>query len=697
MLARVWSRTRATWLDIVTRATRLAIVTGALLALGVAGATAAVPGWTTYDHDSARSATDPDSTAAVTPTAAWSAAVPLDGPVWAQPLVYGSRAYVVTENDTVYALDTATGAVVWQRSVGTPVPSGDLPCGDITPTVGITSTPAIDPATGRIYAVADVLIGGAVEHQLVALDLDTGALASGFPVAVDPPGQDPKAILQRGALALDAGRVIIPYGGNDGDCSTYHGWLVSAAQSGAGAQTTFEVDSGSGESQGAIWGAGDGPSQDAAGDLFVETGNGNSSTPDFQESVVQLGPSLAVLAHWTASNWKALDTSDLDLGSAEPLPLPGGLLFVAGKDGVGRLVSATALGSAGQVFSAQVCSSGGVFGASLYRAGVIYVPCSGGLVALAVTTASGPSFTPLAGFSAPAGASGPPIFAGGLVWSTGWRSTGILYGLDPATGAVRFQTALGSFAHFATPSAGGGRLFVAAGSKVSALTISAFPPATTITLAASANPVTAGRPVTLTATVAPAPDAGAISFTAAGVALPGCGAVNIAAGTGQATCRATLTAGRHPLQAAYTGDAYFGASTSAVLAEVVAPLPGPKLSRVHLGSRRFTARQGTILSLTLSQAAQLRIQVSRTLSGHKRGRRCRLGLKHGRRCSVSRRARRLAFHGHGGSNRLRLRLRGLSPGNYAATVVAVGQSSRRSKTVTVRFTIIRAPSRKKRR
>jgi outer membrane protein assembly factor BamB len=672
-----------------------AVVSAAVVGLGASSAIAAVPSWTTYDHDAARSATDPDSAAAVAPTAAWSGPAPLDGTAWAQPLVYGSRVFVATENDTIYALDTATGAVVWQRSVGTPVPSGDLPCGDITPTVGITSTPAIDPSSGRIYAVADVLAGGVVQHQLFALDLATGAPVAGFPVAVDPPGQDPKAVLQRASLALDAGRVIIPYGGNDGDCSTYHGWLVSAPEAGPGAQTTFEVDPGAGESQGAIWGAGDGPSQDSAGHLFVETGNGSSSVPDFQESVVELDANVNVLAHWTPSNWQSLDTSDLDLGSAEPLPLPGGLLFVAGKDGLGRLVSATALGTTGQVFSAQACSSGGVFGASLYRAGVIYVPCAGGLTALALSSSGAPSFTKLAGFAAPAGASGPPIFAGGLVWSTGWRGTGLLYGLDPATGAARFQTALGTFAHFATPSAGGGRLFVAAGSELTALKIAAFPPATTTRLAASANPAAAGAPVTLTATVAPAPDAGTVSFTAAGVPISGCAAVPVTVTTGAATCRTTLAAGTHAVQAGYAGDAYFAASTSAALSEVVRAGPvtaaPPKLSGVRLGSRRFTARRGTTLHLILSGAATVRVQINRIRSGRKVGRRCKIGARHGRRCTVTQRARRVSFRGKRGTNSRRLNFRGLAPGRYVATIIAVGATGRKSRTHTVRFQIVRPP------
>ncbi len=368
------------------------------------------------------------------------------------------------------------------------MPSGDLPCGDISPTVGITSTPAIDPANGRIFVVADVLSGGAVDHELFALDAATGAPIAGFPVAVDPPGSDHTALLQRASLALDGGRVIIPFGGNSGDCGTYHGWLVSAAEDGSGTPTTFEVNAPAGEHGGAIWGSGDAPAVDAMGHVFVETGNGfsSSTTPDLQESVVELDSTLNVLDHWTASNWKTLDANDTDLGSMEPLQIPGGILFVNGKDGVGRLISARrwvrpARCSAPRSAARAVPSALRSITPAHLRA------CSGGLAAVSVA-ANAESFTSATGFSAPPGASGPPIFAGGLVWSTGWRSTNILYGLDPATGTVRFQQNMGTFDHFATPSAGGGRLFVAAGSKVSALTIAAFPPATTTALHASANP-----------------------------------------------------------------------------------------------------------------------------------------------------------------------------------------------------------------
>ncbi len=447
--------------------------------LGLASSGCAV--WTTYGHDAARSGIDPYTGSPVAPSQLWQTPA-LDGPIYGQPLIFGSRVYVATENDSVYALDASTGAIIWQRSAGTAVPAGQLPCGDITPTVGITSTPVIDPTTERIYAVADTWDGtnpGSIAHHLVGFGLADGAPAPGLPITVDPPGSTPTAQLQRAALALDGSEIVIGYGGNAGDCSTYHGWLVGTPEDGSGPLRTFEADAGAGDRGGAIWGSGDGPVVDSSRDIFVATGNGFLSTYDGSESVFKLDSNLNVLDHYTPENWLQLDQSDLDIGSSDPLLLPDGLVFQIGKAGVGYLLSATHLGGTGgtgnpaepSLFHANVCS--GSYGASVYDNGVIYVPCSDGLHALSLN-ASAPSFAPAPGWTVPASAIGPPIIAGGLVWDAGW-TTGQLFGLDPTTGAVKFSSNLGTFDHFSTPSAGDGRLFVANGDKMTAFTI-AMPP-----------------------------------------------------------------------------------------------------------------------------------------------------------------------------------------------------------------------------
>jgi hypothetical protein len=441
------------------------------LLLMAAAPSAASADWTTYRGDAGRSGVDTSSTGSVPFSSAWTSAN-LGGDIWGQPLIRGGLVIVGTESDEVVALSESTGQVVWQASTGTPVPSSKLPCGDISPTVGITSTPVIDPANDEVFAVADTLNGSMIEHKLYAFNVATGAAVPGFPVDVEPPGDDAAAQLQRAALALDNGEIVVGYGGNDGDCSTYHGWLVAVSEAG-GSEHTFEVDPGSGDDEGAIWGSGNGPAVDSAGNVWAATGNGNSgSTYGYQESVLKLGPPLNLLDYWAPSDWQSLDSSDADLGSSQPLLLPGNLVFEIGKQGIGYLLNGANLRVQGTnpLYHAQVCS--GSWGGAIYYGGTIYVTCSDGLRALTLN-ASAPSFSAVGGWHVTSSAAGPPIVAGGLVWATdaGTNSGSTLYGLNLQTGAVVVKQNTPSTEHFASPSASDGKLFLASGRTVEAYTI----------------------------------------------------------------------------------------------------------------------------------------------------------------------------------------------------------------------------------
>lgn len=422
--------------------------------------------WTTYRGDSARTGVDTSSAGSLPFAPGWTSAS-LGGAIWGQPLVHDGLVVVGTESDQVVALSETTGQVVWQASAGTPVPSSQLHCGDISPTVGITSTPVIDASTNRVFVVADTLTGGSIQHQLFAFNLADGSAVPGFPVSVEPPGDVPVDQLQRPGLALAGGQVIIGYGGNDGDCGTYHGWLVSVPETG-GPLLSFEVEPSSGE--GAIWAAGNAPPVDSSGHVWVSTGNGDSgSSYGYQESVLKLDPSMNLLDHWAPSTWQSLDSGDVDLGSSAPLLLPGGLVFQIGKEGVGYLLSASSLGGTGgsPLFQASVC--GGSWGGAVYDAGIIYVTCSSGVQALELNSTA-PSFSPLASWQVASAVNGPPMVAGGLVWATDW-SNGMLYGLNPQTGQPVVRQSTPSMAHFATPSASDGKLFLATGQTVEAYTI----------------------------------------------------------------------------------------------------------------------------------------------------------------------------------------------------------------------------------
>jgi polyvinyl alcohol dehydrogenase (cytochrome) len=677
------------------------------------GASAAVPAWTTYRHDAARSGIDPDSTSPVTPSQAWQtpALHGLDGEIYAQPLVYGSYVYVATENDWVYKLNAATGAVVWPQHLGTPEPSSSAPCGDIDPSIGITSTPVIDPATNRIYLVAAVSEPDGVHHELFALNLDSGQIAAGFPIMVDPPfpagaGGSTVNQLQRPGLALDGGRILIGYGGNDGDCSTYWGWLVSAPESGAGGLTSFQVDPGFHD--GAIWGGGNAPAIDAAGNVFVATGNGagdSSSDPEYGDSVVKLNASASVLDWWAPSNWQMLDSSDLDLGSSMPTLLPGGNVFQSGKDGNGYLLNGAHLGNVGSPLAEAAGFCSGVSdGGSVYDPAnaTIYAACAGGLKALTLGSGSPPSLTSKAGFSAPSGATGPPMIAGGLVWAT--NSGGTLYGLDPTTGATRSQFSIpeqtepsgSDVNHFASPSAGGGRLFVASGDQVTAYTIAqpSPPTPTSTSLASSADPAVPGATVTLTAAVAPLPDAGTVTFTDGGAPISGCSGIAVSTATaGRAVCpTAFASTGSHHLVASYSGDAFYAASTSPTLVESItkSPAHGPVITHASISPRRFTARHGATLRVTLSEAATLTVAVTQLRHGHVIRHRCSTRARRGRPCRVQVTLLRLRFHAHEGRNAYKLSLRRLAAGGYTAVILATDAAGRRSRTVRITFTIVRA-------
>ena len=418
--------------------------------------------WTVYHGFLGGSGADLSGTSFTSAHRSW-VSPQLGGQLFGEPLVFGSQVFVATESDEVVSLSASTGLPVWSTTLATPVPATDLPCGDIKPTVGITSTPVIDGNRQEIFVVADELSGGVVQHHLYGLDLSTGAVL--LDQNVDPPGSDPKALLQRVALTLDAGQVVIGYGGNSGDCSDYHGWLLAVPEVG-GAPKTFEVDAAKGLDQGAIWMGGAAPVVDGQGDLWVATGNGSTVTPgapyDDSDGVLELSSSLALMQYFTPTGWTHDNLTDADLGSSSPAVLPDGLVFQGGKSGTGYLMNQSALGGiGGQVAQLPSLCSGVIDGGDAFSNNVVYAPCSGGIVAVAVGTAPA-SLTRL--WQTSSGSSGPPIIAGGLVWTIGGST---LYGLDTSTGVPAVQFALAKEAnHFPTPSVGDGLLLAPIAQKV---------------------------------------------------------------------------------------------------------------------------------------------------------------------------------------------------------------------------------------
>lgn len=130
---------------------------------------------------------------------------------------------------------------------------------------------------------------------------------------------------------------------------------------------------------------------------------------------------------------------------------------------------------------------GGSWGGAVYSGGIIYVTCSSGLPAPALNSAAN-TFAAVAGWQVTSAVNGPPMVAGGLVWATGW-SNGTLYGLNPQTGQSVVRQSTPSMAHFATPSASDGKLFLATGQTVEAYTIANPAPPPTVAAPALPTPV----------------------------------------------------------------------------------------------------------------------------------------------------------------------------------------------------------------
>jgi outer membrane protein assembly factor BamB len=433
--------------------------------------------WTTYHDTPAGTGVNGQVGRVDTSTRAW-VSPSLDGQLYGEPLVYGDRVYVATENDTVDALSAGNGAVVWSMHLGTPVPAHSLPCGDISPTVGITGTPVIDTARSEIFAVADLYIDGKPAHTLFGLSLASGKVE--LREDVDPPDVNTAALLQRTGLALDDGQVVLGMGGNDGDCASYRGRVIAVPEAG-GTPRIFTVDAASDESQGAVWMGGAAPVIDSKGDIWVSTGNGSvySSEDAYDDSdgVLELSSSLRLLQYFAPSNWPENNAADLDMSTA-PMLLPSGQVVLAGKSRIVYLLDGEHLGGIGgqEATLAGHMRPGGVGsvcandidGGAATSGMTVYLPCTSGIVAVRAVR-SPPALHVL--WSSEIGG-GPPIIAGGLVWTIG--QNGILYGLDPATGKVRQQVTVGVPAnHFPTPSVGDGLLLATCAANVAAFHASA--------------------------------------------------------------------------------------------------------------------------------------------------------------------------------------------------------------------------------
>ena len=207
----------------------------------------------------------------------------VDGSIYAQPLYLPNLTiggglhnvvYVATENNSVYAFDAddPNGTTLWHVNLGPSVPSDDI-CGgsqgcytDIIGGIGITGTPVIDPQGGVLYAaVKNKDSDGTYHYRLHALNVTSGAEMFGGPKEISAANFVPLYQMNRPALLLSGGNVYVAFG-SVGDMPPWYGWVM-AYDASTLAQVAVLNTSPSSDEGGSIWGGGQGPVADSAGNV----------------------------------------------------------------------------------------------------------------------------------------------------------------------------------------------------------------------------------------------------------------------------------------------------------------------------------------------------------------------------------------------------------------------------------------------
>ncbi|MEM5328163.1 PQQ-binding-like beta-propeller repeat protein [Paraburkholderia sp. JHI2823] len=279
----------------------------------------------------------------------------VDGKVDAQPLYLSQVSiaggthnvlYVATENASLYAFDADTGAVLWAVSTlgKNETPSDDRGCSQISPQIGITSTPVIDRTRGAIYVVSMSKDATSGYHQRIhALNITTGAELFGGPTEITAsyPGNgpnssgglvafDPKQYAERQSL-LELNGTIFTAWTSHCDIAPYNGWVI--AYSADTLMRTSVLSLTPNGVEGSIWMSGAGMASDGQSIYLLDangtfdttlTANGFPSLGDYGNAFLKLGATngLTVSDYFSVSNTVAESDADEDLGSGGALVLP---------------------------------------------------------------------------------------------------------------------------------------------------------------------------------------------------------------------------------------------------------------------------------------------------------------------------------------------------------------------------------------
>jgi len=412
--------------------------------------------------------------------------------------------YVATMHDSVYALDADDASdptPLWMTSIlsysapgATTVPTSVKRDGGTTgwTEVGIVSTPVIDPATGTLYLVAETYESGNVVHRLHALDVTTGLEKLGGPTTITASytlnGSTTVFAdlyqLNRPGLLLANAHIYIGFGSNC--CNDYsQGWILSYNAATLQQEGAYSAEPG--RTLASIWQRGAGLSADSSGNIYAETAEGfYSAGTNLSSSVVKLSQSGATLElgdFFTPYNQQYLTQHDLDLNDAALIlpdqtgPYPHeliaegkeGTVYVLNRDNLGQYCSTCTEGDT-QIVQEIPLGAGKESGTPVYWNNTVYFTGESSPV-YAYTLSNGALVVPASVQSIQVGGGGHAILtANGNTNSILWfiNGGGPLWAMDAITlnkiysskDAPNGRDTLPPLAHFATPIAADGKVFI---------------------------------------------------------------------------------------------------------------------------------------------------------------------------------------------------------------------------------------------
>ena len=288
--------------------------------------------------------------------------------------------YVATEQDELYALNAATGAVVWNTDLAGQLPGGSYvacsamatvfaPCEErpqVGASIGITGTPVIDMPSNTMYVVAAVSQVGIVNYYLFSVDIRTGQILGYIQITGTVSGRTPPLSKRcmtmfpqtgtvsfdsnhnqrAGLLLLNGNTVYIAF--SPGGDEFENGWIIGYSftpQPGLGTFTQVaafvSTPYGSG---GGIWQSGAGlAAETLQGNTYIYAATGNGTfnpnvsrplTSDLGDSLLKLAVhndgSLSVADYYTVAdnfsytgaqgNGRCLNNEDFGSGGVMLLP-----------------------------------------------------------------------------------------------------------------------------------------------------------------------------------------------------------------------------------------------------------------------------------------------------------------------------------------------------------------------------------------